>query len=111
MQRFFFLDTLIITEGMVRGALNKVSTEGILLEDKRGRKPPSNKVSPERYKFLEGHILSFPAIESHYCRKNTQYTYFDSQLNITLMFSLYKNKCEEYGMRPACFEIYRKVFR
>lgn len=109
--REFFLDTLNIKEGIVRGALNKISEEGILLGDRRGKKPPSNKLSVERFDLIKKHIFSFPAMESHYCRQNTEYRYLDSGLNLTIMYSLYKTKCEEEGETPAGIETYRKVFR
>lgn len=50
-------------------------------------------------------------MESHYCRKNTQYKYLDSGLNIKIMYTLYKKKCEEEGTMPAGIETNRKLFR
>lgn len=109
--RDFFLDTLNIKEGIIRGALKKVSSEGVLLADSRGKKPPFNKLSNDRFNQIKEHIFSFPAMESHYSRKNTEYKYLDSELNIRIMYSLFKEKCEEEGTKPAGIETYRKVFR
>ncbi|XP_022835154.1 uncharacterized protein LOC111362667 [Spodoptera litura] len=109
--RDFFLDTLNIKEGIVRGALKKISKEGVLLADKRGKKPPSNKLSSERLDRIKNHIFSFPTMDSHYCRKNSEFRYLDSGLNVTIMYSLYKKKCEDEGEIPAGIETYRKVFR
>ncbi|KAH9645454.1 hypothetical protein HF086_009792 [Spodoptera exigua] len=109
--RDFFLDTLNIKERIIRGALKKVSSEGVLLADSRGKKPPSNKLSNNRFNQIKEHIFSFPAMESHYCRKNTEYKYLDSGLNLKIMYLLYKEKCEEEGTKPAGIETYRKVFR
>lgn len=65
--REFFLDTLNISESLVRGALKKVISSGILLPDLRGEKEPPNKVKTD--KFIREHILSFPKMESNYARK------------------------------------------
>ncbi|KAF9406913.1 hypothetical protein HW555_012891, partial [Spodoptera exigua] len=109
--RDFFLDTLNIKERIIRGALKKVSSEGVLLADIRGKKPPSNKLSNDRFNQIKEHIFSFPAMESHYCRKKTEYKYLDSGLNLKIMYLLYKEKCEEEGTKPAGIETYRKGFR
>ena len=109
--RDFFLDTLNINEGIVRGTLKKISEEGVLLADKRGKKPPSNKLSSERLDRIKNHIFSFPAMESHYSRKKSEFKYLDSGLNVTIMYSLYKKQCEDEGEIPAGIETYRKVFR
>ncbi|CAF4832257.1 unnamed protein product [Pieris macdunnoughi] len=109
--RVFFLNTLNIKEGIVRGALKKVSPEGVVMPENRGKKCPPNKLAPEQLDMLKTHILSFPAMESHYCRKNSEYKYLDAGLNVQIMYSLYKKKCEEEGTIPAGMETYRKVFR
>ncbi|KAF9411522.1 hypothetical protein HW555_009714 [Spodoptera exigua] len=62
--------TLNISGGFVKGALNKINSEGILTPDCRGKKVPPNKLSSEDETFIRDHILSYPAVESHYCRQN-----------------------------------------
>lgn len=44
-------------------------------------------------------------------QKNTEYKYLDAGLNVTIMYSLYKKKCEDEGAIPAGIETYRKIFR
>ena len=59
---------------------------------------------------MEEHIASFPAKESHYCRKSSKKRYLDQNLNISKMHTLYVKKCEDLGMLPVKYEVYRKIF-
>lgn len=92
--REFFLDTLNISESLIRGALKKVSWSGILLPDLRGEKRTS--------KESNGITL---------CKKKFEYQYLDSALNVTIMHNLYKEKCIEDNKTPVSFEKYRRIFR
>ncbi|CAF4874245.1 unnamed protein product [Pieris macdunnoughi] len=65
------------------------------MPENRGKKCPPNKLAPEQLDMLKTHILSFQAMESHYCRKNSEYKYLDAGLNVQI----------------AGMETYRKVFR
>jgi len=47
---------------------------------------------------VKEHIKSFPTVESHYCRKDTQRQYLDSKLTVNRMYSdysLYVGKCKD----------------
>lgn len=68
-------------------------------------------MSLESRKFMEEHILSYPAMESHYCRKNSQYRYLDAKLTVKTMYKEYKEKCQKEGITAVCIENYSKVFR
>ena len=105
--REFFLSTLHVTEGMVKSAVNKLSPQGICQEDKRGRKPPKNKLSPEGEDFLRSHITSYPTIT----KKNTNKKFLDSQLTVVDMHKNYVNKCKDLNMKPVSAEKYRLVFK
>ncbi|XP_056646637.1 uncharacterized protein LOC130451562 [Diorhabda sublineata] len=109
--RNYFLDTLNIPEATIRGALAKVSETGQMLPDMRGKKAPPQKTDENSEKFFRHHILSFPSVEFHYCRKKSEYKYLDSSLTIKTMYKLYKLECEKISSKPVCFEKYRRVFR
>ena len=68
--------------------------------------------TPERD--LEGvrlHIESFPAMESHYTRKDTKRKYLENGLTIRKMATvLYPEWCEEHGYRPVKENVYPKIF-
>lgn len=38
------------------------------------------------------YIISFPAVESHYCRNATDFSFLDSKLKIKILYRLYKEK-------------------
>lgn len=61
---------------------------------------------------VKQHILSFPKIESHYCRLRTKRQYLDEGLNITKMHELYVEKlASEYpGKKHVPIHTYRHIF-
>lgn len=87
--------------GIGRGRLDviinkkkKKSKTGI--SPKSGKGKSQNFQPEERVKILN-HIQSFPALESHYSRKNTSRLYLSHNLNIQKMFDLYKEQCSKNG--------------
>ena len=55
--------------------------------------------------------MSFPAEQSHYCRKdNPNRKYLSADLNIKNMSELYLDKCKEDGKKPVKENVYRSVF-
>lgn len=109
--REFVLATLNISGGYVKGALNKINSEGILEPDSRGKKVPPNKIKPDDETVIRQHILSFPAVESHYCRSGSDVKYLDASLNIATMYKEYVKLCRTKSLRAVCIEKYRSIFR
>lgn len=105
-----FLNTLGIRKGVVDIAMKKRTGENTALKDQRG-KHPKKITSPATLASVRKHIESFPVMSSHYCRAKTQRKYLSSDLNITLMYSLYKKECSEKNFAPvATSAVYRKIF-
>lgn len=52
-------------------------------------------------KSLFSHIKSFPTVESHYTRKDTNRKYLSPELNIKKMYELYKDKYLNTGRKPV----------
>jgi len=79
-----------ISDQMIHTANNKSKLIPRVCEtDKRGKhKNRPNRVSGSQVEFIKRHIESFPATESHYCRK-------DSKNNILPQISAYQ-KCTTY---------------
>ncbi|KAL4706389.1 hypothetical protein ACJJTC_004159 [Scirpophaga incertulas] len=98
----FFLQTLNISDKMVRTALEKArrGAGNIPSPDKRGRHTPSNKLKTDSVKFANDHIDSFPKVPSHWCRKDTKKNYLESKLNKEKMYDLYKIHCLENNQNP-----------
>ncbi|CAG9826571.1 unnamed protein product [Diabrotica balteata] len=108
--REFFMATLNVTDAFMRSAINKRSSNGVLEKDKRGKHQPSNKLPQDVEEFIRNHILSFPAVESHYCRKSSTKKYLDSSLNISIMYRMYKELCSTKKDKTVSFEKYRQIF-
>ena len=109
--RAFFMATLNVTDAFMRGAVAKLSSSGIVEKENRGKHVPHNKLKDDDELLIREHILSFPAVESHYCRASSTKRYLDSSLNVSIMHKLYKSKCSELNVHPVSFEKYRRVFR
>lgn len=105
----FFLSTLNISNRCVISAfLGRDEFGGhFSAEDKRGKKPPINKTSQEIIDNVKKHIESFPSMESHYCRKNSQRKYLDSQLSIRKMYDLFK---KQHPQSTISETTYRRTF-
>lgn len=107
----FFQATLCISNGPINKALSAITTSGTFGGlDKRGRKPPPNKIQPIEMDFVKEHINSFPTVESHYTRKNSEKKYLPSDLNISSMYRLYKEWCESKNINIVSIHQYRKIF-
>lgn len=106
----FFEKTLCISNGPINLAFS-CSSDGVFTGcDKRGKKTPHNKTKEEDLKFVRSHIETFPAVESHYCRKENNRKYLDSKLSIMKMFQLYEIQCAENNINPVSSAVYRSVF-
>jgi hypothetical protein len=73
-------------------------------------KTPGNKTSKADEQFVHDHIKSFPVVESHSTRKDTNRKYLAPELNIKKMYELYKEECTNSGRKPVIHTFYRKMF-
>jgi len=100
----FFLQTLAISDQMVRTALN-----GWPFAERR--KQPSCRQSPERVKEeIKCHISQFQTVPSHYCRRSSEKQYLPQDLTLAQMYRMYSDECIEKGKTPASRKIYNSVF-
>lgn len=106
----FFLHTLDISAQMVETAYNNQSTSGIVDTDQRGKMPSSNRLEDER-RVIAQHINSFPRVPSHYCRKDTDKEYLDSNMSREKMYLLYRESRESNGQKPASKWVYLDVLK
>lgn len=106
----FFLKTLDVSEKMIRTAVIKANrgVGEILSPDKRGRHIPGNK-DEGRINFANEHIDSFPAVPSHWCRKDTKKIYLESILNREKMYDLYKQHCSDNDQAPLSKTTYKEL--
>ena len=66
---------------------------------RRFTQAPPNKLPQDKVDHAIAHLLSLPAIESHYCRQSTTKGYIDQsvdpfgKLSKAKLYTLYKEKC------------------
>lgn len=59
---------------------------------------PSNKISEEIRNRIRDHISKFPTYSSHYSRERSAKKYLGNHLNISRMYNLYREECEENNL-------------
>lgn len=104
-----FINTLGIRKGVVDIAMQNRREENISAPDQRG-KGPKKATPPETLQRVRNHIERFPVMASHYCREKTQRKYLASDLNITIMYTMYKKDCTKKDLLFVSSSIYRKIF-
>lgn len=86
----FFLKTLDILNRRFATVSNKISQEGFVELDKRGKHPPRNKLPIEKKNEVVAHNNQFPRYKSHYSRAQNENTrYLSETLNISVLYRLY----------------------
>lgn len=106
----FFMATLDIGLRTVEYAISrqfKCSYEGT---DQRGKSKPSNKTPDHILNGVRRHIESFPAMESHYTRKDSTKLYLANNLSIKRMYVLYKAQCQSNLLPFVKESKYRSIF-
>lgn len=104
-----FINSLGIRKGVVDIAMQNRTEGNISATDQRGK--GTKKVTPpEILASVRSHIERFPVMASHYCREKTQRKYLASDLNITIMYRMYKEACSEKKLPCASSSMYRQIF-
>ncbi|XP_070184874.1 uncharacterized protein [Littorina saxatilis] len=106
----FFLATLDVGHAYVQHALDNAKDGFFHGDDRRGKHQPSNKTAQSDSERVKKHICSFPSMESHYCRKNSNRKFLDSTLNVNRMYRLYTDECTEKDIQPVSSSMYRTIF-
>lgn len=103
----FFLATLSISDAVVYTVLKKTVNGCVLAPSNQGKAKKSTEFDSD---LIKTHIQSFPMVPSHYCRKDTNYKYLSSDLNIRKMYQLFKSYCCDNNLPPAKEWLYRDIF-
>lgn len=109
-RKTFYLSTLAISQTPVYTAHLKKDMFSNIPEIPAQGKHIKYKVPEEDVNFVRMHIESFPTVESHYCRANTQRKYLESSLNTKKMYSLYTELCTASNKQPVRESFYRTIF-
>lgn len=108
----FFAASFAVSTNFVKYTMQNVSpTTGVHLGgDKKIGQIPHNLTSPDDVKFIMQHIDSFPRVPSHYCRRESKREYLGSELNVSIMYRLYVEKCKEHNRKAVGQTLFRNLF-
>ena len=108
----FFLRTLAISDKLVRCTPSRKKHGTFAGEDGRGKHPPANKTGETKREYVKQHIESFPAVDSHYKRKETRRKILAHGLSINKMYDLYLGKIKDEGKEhlQVSSYVYRDIF-
>ncbi|XP_076090122.1 uncharacterized protein LOC143062260 [Mytilus galloprovincialis] len=108
----FFLTTLGISETFASNALQNQQDGVFIGEDKRGKHMPHNKTTKTAMELVRRHIESFPVVDGHYTRKDSNRKYLGADLNIKRMYELYIVQCKDQIPEKDIVSqaVYRKIF-
>ena len=107
----FFITTLGIGRKIVETAFGKKNRKNISpIKDKRGKHQPHNKTPTQDRDIVRQHIESFPTMESHYTRKDSNKQYLSCDLSIRKMVDLYSIERKEKHQKCVSEKVYRDIF-
>ncbi|XP_054742561.1 uncharacterized protein LOC129247455 [Anastrepha obliqua] len=101
----FFLNTLHVSDCAISVLAKKKNQREFV--DMRGKHGMQRKVDEEIANLIKEHIESFPAVESHYTRAKSQRLYLSSDLTITKMYNLFKERHPDLSVKE---HMYRHIF-
>ncbi len=104
-----FTGILNISNSTIETALKYRGSGGLAFQERKVCKP-SNKIPEETIDKVRKHIDSFPAMPSHYSRKDSKREYLAHDLSIQKMYYMYEEKCREQNEIPVKLSMYRRVF-
>lgn len=104
----FFLKTLNISDTVIMNLKKKTRKDDNIGVDGRGKHVNHIKTSGETLMNIKNHILRFPRVESHYCRKSSTVQYLPADLNLQKMFEFFEKENPETTVKIST---YRRVFK
>ena len=106
----FYLKTLNIGERLIETSMKGKETGVYSSSDRRGKHSPHNKTPRVMLDDVRKHINSFPVVDAHYTRKDTQRMFLCHDLNIKKMYHLYKTECIQQNKKYVSHAKYRNIF-
>lgn len=103
----FFKKLFLLSDGRISRLIKSKMVSNTPPRDKRGKHTPFNKTDNLKIAEIKEFINKFPSYESHYSRiKNLNRKYLSPNLNLKMMYNLYKNDSSS----PVSFYIFQEVF-
>lgn len=106
--KMYFLKTLGISDRMVRYAHEHKEIPGVSRQT--GHREAHNATSESALSYVRSHIDSFPKVDGHYRRKQSEKDYLEQGLSLAKMYRLYTERCKQTDTEPVKECIYRKIF-
>lgn len=104
----FFLNTLGVTEKVVRTSLEKVNCFGVVEPERRGGRYKTMKENDKNLREeVINHINRFGRVEGHYVRAESTREFLHEDLNISRMYRMYVN--ENTGKKVASIALYAGI--
>ena len=104
----FFLGTFGISERMVSYTHDHKQITGI--SGNRAPRSAPNKTPDLAIQEIRDHIESYPTVDSHYRRKDSNRQYLEQGLSLAMMYRMYVERCNEKHLQPVKECTYRKIF-
>lgn len=106
----FFKGTLAVCDGTITNALKRKQVFGTPRGDLRGKHTPHNKTSLVDEQRVCDFIRQFPSYHSHYCRRDSNRKYLNPELNMKIMYNMYKSRCIANEEHTVSLFIFRQIF-
>lgn len=113
--KVFFINTLDISDKVIRTVKSKTDAQGFIEKDQRGKNVEKRKkIDPTIIQDIKNHINSIPRIESHYLRSSTSREYIGGEKTIRDLWRDFDKHQRDAG-KPSClywlyYEIFNKDF-
>jgi len=108
--RKFLLNTLNITEKLLRCTRDNKVVVCLLKTDDRGKKSALNKISEEVIKSVKTFINKLPAVPSHYCRSSSTKKYIGSKFqSLANVYRIYVEDCKLNNNLTISSAIFQKL--
>ncbi|CAG9766085.1 unnamed protein product [Ceutorhynchus assimilis] len=109
--RKMFISTLDVGEKVLRNAVKKVQSTGVLEKEKRGGRDKISALKDRAVRdSIINHINKFPRVESHYCRKDSSREYLHGDLSLRKMYDMFIEELQSTESKPS-FSLYRFIFK
>lgn len=105
----FFCKCLQITKNQANRSFDSTSSNPSAI-DRRGKKPPANKIPESDKSFVKEFINRFPRYRSHYCRKMSNRYYLMPGLNLRKMYREYNLVCDFEERTCLKEHMFRDIF-
>lgn len=108
--KVFFMNTLAISDTVIRTVVKKQSETGVHLKDNRGKHKNHKTLDSELTGGVKAHINSIPRIESHYCRARSTREYIEGRFTVAALQRHFVDTCESEGALHVPYQIYYNIF-